>query len=107
MGMRYDAPADKHSFLREVQLWREHTRSSPCLSSPALCGPSPSRKSLRRNPRQSIVNRSRTLPTMSSPITRVEIVQGNLENYLTTAHPSHRRLDEDEPLRPGSSLTAR
>ena len=50
MGMRYDAPADKHSFLREVELWREHTRSTPCLSSLALCGPSPSRKSLRRKP---------------------------------------------------------
>jgi hypothetical protein len=30
MGIRYDALADKHSSLREVELWREHTRSSPC-----------------------------------------------------------------------------
>src|SRR6266542_5127878 len=44
---------------------------------------------------------------MSFPITRVEIVQSNLENYLTTAHPSHRRLNETDPLRPGGSLTAR
>ena len=44
---------------------------------------------------------------MSSPITRVEIVQSNLENYLTTAHPSHRRLNETDTLRPGGSLTAR
>ncbi|HEU0175074.1 MAG TPA: thiamine pyrophosphate-dependent enzyme [Blastocatellia bacterium] len=44
---------------------------------------------------------------MSSPITRVEIVQNNLENYLTTAAPAHRRLDETDPLRPGGSLTAR
>jgi len=44
---------------------------------------------------------------MSSPITRVEIVQNNLENYLTTAAPAHHRLNETDPLRPGGSLTAR
>jgi len=44
---------------------------------------------------------------MSSPITRVEIVQNNLENYLTTAPPAHRGLNESDPLRPGGSLTAR
>ncbi len=44
---------------------------------------------------------------MSSPITRVEIVQSNLENYLTTAQPVHHRLNETDPLRPGGSLTAR
>src|SRR5215470_1998929 len=44
---------------------------------------------------------------MSSPITRVEIVQGNLENYLTAAQPWRRRLNETDPLRPGGSLTAR
>jgi 2-oxoisovalerate dehydrogenase E1 component len=44
---------------------------------------------------------------MSSPITRVEIVQNNLEDYLTTATPAHHRLNETDPLRPGGSLTAR
>src|SRR5499426_4366143 len=44
---------------------------------------------------------------MSSPITRVEIVQNNLENYLATAQPTLRRLDETDPLRPCGSLTAR
>lgn len=44
---------------------------------------------------------------MSSPITRVEIVQNNFENYLTSAQPSHSRLKETDPLRPGGSLTAR
>jgi 2-oxoisovalerate dehydrogenase E1 component len=44
---------------------------------------------------------------MSSPITRVEIVQTNLENYLTGAQPADRRLNENDPLRPGGSLTAR
>jgi 2-oxoisovalerate dehydrogenase E1 component len=43
---------------------------------------------------------------MSSPITRVEIVQNNLENYLTTAQPINRRLNETDPLRAGGSLTA-
>src|SRR5262245_11231701 len=44
---------------------------------------------------------------MSSPITRVEIVQNNLESYLATARPSGHRLDESDPLRPGGRLTAR
>src|SRR5262245_59724826 len=43
---------------------------------------------------------------MSSPITRVEIVQNNLENFLTSAQPINRRLDETDPLRAGNSLTA-
>lgn len=42
---------------------------------------------------------------MSSPITRVEIVQSNLENYLATAEPASRRLGENDPLRPGGGLT--
>ncbi len=42
---------------------------------------------------------------MSSPITRVEIVQNNLESYLANAQPASRRLDEAAPLRPGSGLT--
>lgn len=42
---------------------------------------------------------------MSSPITRVEIVQSNLENYLATAEPANRRLGENDPLRPGGGLT--
>src|SRR5262249_54709043 len=44
---------------------------------------------------------------MSSPITRVEIVQNNLGNYLATARPAGHRLDESDPLRPGGRLTAR
>ncbi len=44
---------------------------------------------------------------MTSPITRVEIVQNNLENYLATAEAAPRRLGEADPLRPGGSLTAR
>src|SRR5262245_64911601 len=44
---------------------------------------------------------------MSSPITRVEIVQNTLENYLATAQPAGHRLDEDDPLRAGGGLTAR
>lgn len=44
---------------------------------------------------------------MSSPITRVEIVQGNLENYLANAQAASRRLDEAAPLRPDSGMTAR
>src|SRR5215467_3547103 len=44
---------------------------------------------------------------MSSPITRVEIVQNNLENYLISDQPARRRLNETDPLRPGGSLTAR
>lgn len=42
---------------------------------------------------------------MSSPITRVEIVQGNLENYLATAPPASHRLNETDSLRPGGTLT--
>src|SRR5262247_3310084 len=44
---------------------------------------------------------------MSSPITRVEIVQNNLENYLATAQPTLRRLAPTDPLKPGGALTAR
>ena len=44
---------------------------------------------------------------MSSPITRVEIVQNTIENYLATAQPVSPRLDEADPLRPGGRLTAR
>src|SRR5262252_4976776 len=44
---------------------------------------------------------------MSSPITRVEIVQNKLEDYITTAKTAPRRLDERAPVRPGGSLTAR
>src|SRR5215467_14275239 len=44
---------------------------------------------------------------MSSPITRVEIVQNNLENYLISDQPARRRLNETDPLRPGGSLAAR
>lgn len=42
---------------------------------------------------------------MSSPITRVEIVQGALENYLATAEPASRHPGEHDPLRPGGGLT--
>src|SRR5262245_21309873 len=44
---------------------------------------------------------------MSSPITRVEIVQNNLENYLANARPSRGRLEPTDPLRSGGGLTAR
>ncbi|HEY8459059.1 MAG TPA: thiamine pyrophosphate-dependent enzyme, partial [Blastocatellia bacterium] len=44
---------------------------------------------------------------MAAPITRIEIVQSNLENYLASAQTARRRLNETDPLRPGSSLTAR
>src|SRR5262249_29755863 len=44
---------------------------------------------------------------MSSPITRVEIVQNNLESYLATVRAAGHRLDESDPLRPGGRLTAR
>jgi 2-oxoisovalerate dehydrogenase E1 component len=44
---------------------------------------------------------------MSAPITRVEIVQNNLENYLASVLPARRRLNETDPLRAGGSLTAR
>jgi 2-oxoisovalerate dehydrogenase E1 component len=43
---------------------------------------------------------------MASPITRVEIVQSNLETYLSGAQPTSSRLDESDPLRPAGSLTA-
>jgi 2-oxoisovalerate dehydrogenase E1 component len=43
---------------------------------------------------------------MSSPATRVEIVQNNLESYLATARPTVARLSPADPLRPGGSLTA-
>ncbi|HEX6127551.1 MAG TPA: thiamine pyrophosphate-dependent enzyme, partial [Candidatus Limnocylindria bacterium] len=38
---------------------------------------------------------------------RVAIVQGALDAYLATARPAAKRLEADDPLRPGSSLTAR
>jgi 2-oxoisovalerate dehydrogenase E1 component len=44
---------------------------------------------------------------MSSPITRVEIVQNKLEKYLANAQPAGRRLEESDLLRPGSKLTSR
>ncbi len=42
---------------------------------------------------------------MVAPITRVEVVQNTLDNYLTTARPAAQRLAETDSLRPGSSLT--
>src|SRR5262245_4239269 len=44
---------------------------------------------------------------MTPAITRVEIVQNKLEDYLTSAQPGSRRLNETDSLRPGGSLTAR
>jgi 2-oxoisovalerate dehydrogenase E1 component len=38
---------------------------------------------------------------------RVAIVQGALDDFLSSAQPADRRLAPDEPLRPGSALTAR
>ncbi len=38
---------------------------------------------------------------------RVAIVQGTLDDFLSTAQPADHRLGPDEPLRPGSGLTAR
>jgi 2-oxoisovalerate dehydrogenase E1 component len=38
--------------------------------------------------------------------TRVEIVEGNLEAWLESARPAPRALAPEEPLRPGSGLTA-
>jgi 2-oxoisovalerate dehydrogenase E1 component len=38
---------------------------------------------------------------------RVSIVQGALDSFLSSAQPSDDRLAPDEPLRPGSALTAR
>lgn len=43
---------------------------------------------------------------MSTPVTRVEIVQRNIESYLATAAASARALSKDEPLRAGGRLTA-
>ena len=40
-------------------------------------------------------------------VDRVAVVEGNLDAYLKQAAPSSRRLGPDDPLRPGSSLTAR
>jgi 2-oxoisovalerate dehydrogenase E1 component len=39
--------------------------------------------------------------------TRVEIVEQNLDAYLSSATPAARALADDEPLRAGSALTAR
>ncbi|HEY6400743.1 MAG TPA: thiamine pyrophosphate-dependent enzyme, partial [Blastocatellia bacterium] len=44
---------------------------------------------------------------MATPITRLEIVQSNLESYLTAAKAASRRLGDADPLRPEGSLTAR
>ncbi len=44
---------------------------------------------------------------MSSPITRVEIVQNTIENYISTAEPASHRLGDADPLRPDGRLTAR
>jgi 2-oxoisovalerate dehydrogenase E1 component len=44
---------------------------------------------------------------MTPSITRVEIVQNNLESYLTSAQSVSRRLTDADSLRPESSLTAR
>ncbi len=44
---------------------------------------------------------------MASPITRVEIVQSKLQNYLGTAQPAGRSLGQDDPLLKGGGLTAR
>ena len=38
---------------------------------------------------------------------RVAIVEKNLDDYLAGAEPATRRLGSDEPLRPGTSLSAR
>ena len=38
---------------------------------------------------------------------RVSVVVGNLDRYLAEARPAAHRLAPDEPLRPGSGLTAR
>jgi len=43
---------------------------------------------------------------MSLPITRVEIVQNNLFNYLADARPAGRLLDQTEPLNEETGLTA-
>ncbi len=42
---------------------------------------------------------------MSSPTTRVEIVQNNLDSYLANAQPAPTRLARAAPIRPGGSLT--
>ncbi|MCB9916038.1 MAG: MFS transporter [Planctomycetes bacterium] len=38
---------------------------------------------------------------------RVAVVEGNLDRYLESAEPAARRLDAAEPVRPGTSLSAR
>jgi 2-oxoisovalerate dehydrogenase E1 component len=43
---------------------------------------------------------------MSTPITRVEIVQSKLENYLSSAQPAKNRLGKSDPLNSETSLTA-
>ena len=43
---------------------------------------------------------------MATPVTRVEIVQRNLEEYLAAAAPASRSLASGEPLRAGGRLTA-
>jgi 2-oxoisovalerate dehydrogenase E1 component len=42
---------------------------------------------------------------MSTPATRVEIVQNNLENYLASASPAQTRLAKTDPLNSATSLT--
>jgi 2-oxoisovalerate dehydrogenase E1 component len=44
---------------------------------------------------------------MATPITRLEIVQSNLESYLAVAKAAPTRLGDVAPLRSGGSLTAR
>jgi 2-oxoisovalerate dehydrogenase E1 component len=43
---------------------------------------------------------------MSTPVTRVEIVQNNLNCYMASAHSAAVRLADTDPIRAGSSLTA-
>ncbi|HEX9003475.1 MAG TPA: thiamine pyrophosphate-dependent enzyme [Blastocatellia bacterium] len=42
---------------------------------------------------------------MATPLTRVEIVQNRLNDYLAAAEPAAARLASTDPLRPGSGLT--
>ncbi len=44
---------------------------------------------------------------MATPLTRVEIVQNRLNDYLIAAEPAAVRLALDDPLRPGSKLAVK
>jgi 2-oxoisovalerate dehydrogenase E1 component len=44
---------------------------------------------------------------MSAPITRVEIVQKTITDFLAAASPAAARLSPGDPVRPGGGLTAR